>query len=219
MTRAAIDPRRLVSALVVVLLHGLLVLALLHATVHRATRASPAQELIMQFFRPPAPAKPETAPPPPVMAAPSTPRANGLVVPPPAAAPNGSALQGLHQFLFDCAPENLGNLTPEERTQCEGQALAPNPDETNSLRNFPSQSRGAAHWARGLARKQNPLLLPCMHAQGLPLSPDVIYCLGKAAVTGNFGDLDEASGYGDPLPADMMDSPHPGDPVLEPAHH
>jgi hypothetical protein len=218
MTRNAIDPRRLASALIVFLLHGLLVLVLLHATVHRVTRASSTQELIMQYFRPPTPAEP-AAPPPPVMNAPSTPRANGLAAPPPAEAPSGSALQGLHQFLFDCAPENVGNLTPEERARCTDQALAPNPDETNGLRNLPSLSRDAAHWARGLARKQNPLLLPCMHAQGLPLSPDVIYCLGKVAITGNFGDLDVAPGYGDPPPADMMDSPHPGDPQLEPAHH
>jgi hypothetical protein len=217
MTFATIDPRRVASALFVVLLHAFLILVLLHATVRKATHASSAQELIMQFLS--APPKQESAPPPPVMIVPSAPRPNALPAPPPAEAPGGSSLQGLHQFLFYCAPENLGNLMPEERTQCEGQALAPSPDETNSLRSFPSQSRGAAHWARGLARKQNPLLLPCMHAQGLPLSPDVIYCLGKAAVKGSFGDLDEAPGYGDPPPSDMMDLPHAGDPQLEPAHH
>jgi hypothetical protein len=47
------------------------------------------------------------------------------IVMPPVAPPSASDLQGFGNALFGCAPENLGKLTPEQRSHCSGLAAIP----------------------------------------------------------------------------------------------
>ena len=218
MTLETIDLRRVGAALLVVFLHGLILLFLLRGGVHPREKPAPAREIVVSFVPPAAPetAKPEKQAPSIRLISPPT-TISPAEEAPPATNETGS-LRGLYFYLYECTPENFANLTETERARCASASLSPLPDETNSLRNQPSRAKDAPHWQRALARKNAPPLFPCMHPNGLPLSPDVLLCLGKGAVNGSFGDLDEAPGYGD-LPQPDVDSPHPGDPQLEPAHH
>lgn len=219
MTLQTTDMRRVGSALLVVLLHGLILLALLRTGIHRAERPAPAREIVVRFVpsSAPAAAKPEAQPPPVRLISPPAAISPAQGAAPPATNDTGS-LRGLYFYLYECTPENFSNLTEAEKAKCAQASLTPVPNDTRSLMNQPSRAKDAPRWQRALARKKAPLLLPCMHPNGLPLSPDVLYCLGKAAVKGSFGDLDEAPGYGN-LPPPDIDSAHVGDPQLEPAHH
>ena len=128
-------------------------------------------------------------PPRPVAPAP------GEATAPPAPNNTGS-LKGLYFYLYECTPENFANLTEAEKARCAQASLSPVPNDTRSLLNQPSRAKDAPHWERALARKNAPPLLPCMSPGGFsPLGTAL--CLGKAAVKGGFGDLDDASGYGD----------------------
>jgi hypothetical protein len=200
MTLATIDPRRVASALFVVLFHVLVLLALLHAVIRPAEKPAPAREVILRFIHPSTPAvkKPEPSSPPVRLIgipppASSVPGATGL---PPA--PNStSSGKGLYFYLYECTPENFANLTEAEKARCAQASLSPVPNETRNLLNLPSRAKDPLHWDRALARKKNPTLLPCMSSGGInPLA--TAFCLGKAASKGSFGDLDEEPGYGDP---------------------
>lgn len=211
-----IDLRRAGAAFFVVLLHVLLILAFLRATVHKIKNPPAAREFVITIIAPHAPAKPQSAPPPPAMIVPSAPRPNQIgpfAVP----APNGAALRGLHQSLFNCAPEVLGDLTPQQRARCASQAMASNPDDTLALSDLPSQARDPEHWERALVRKQNPLLAPCVRPEGPPPRLLLVLCLSEGALNG-FGDPDETRGYGD-APLMKPHIPNNGDPTLEPLHH
>jgi hypothetical protein len=220
MTLKTTDVRRVGSALLVVLFHGLIIVTLLRTSVHIAEKPPPAREIVVRFVpsSAPAAARPETQPPPVRLISPpaTVSPAPGEETPP--ATNDTGSLRGLYLYLYECTPENFANLTEAEKAKCAQASLSPVPNDTRSLLNQPSRAKDAPRWQRALARKKAPLLLPCMHPNGLPLSPDVLYCLGKAAVKGSFGDLDQAPGYGNPPPVEI-DSPHNGDPQLEPAHH
>jgi hypothetical protein len=117
-------------------------------------------------------------------------------------------LGALHGFLFDCAPENLSNLTPEQRAHCATAHTGHKPDDSVNYADHTDRSKNAVRWARGLMRKQQPLLLPCM-----PPSLATLICLGKGAADGGI-DLDAQPGYGD-KPQDVH-VPNNGDPPDSP---
>jgi hypothetical protein len=220
MTLETIDLRRVGSALLVVFLHGLVLLVLLRNTIQPTEKPAPAREIIVQFVPSPAPpeAKPETEAPPIRLISPpeEISPAPGEEAPP--ATNETGSLRGLYFYLYECTPENFANLTDDERARCASASLSPVPDETNSLRNQPSRAHDPRHWARALARKKAPPLLPCASNQAAVIGLGTIFCLGEAAINGGFGDLDEAPGYGDPPPVEIH-VPNNGDPQLEPAHH
>ncbi len=217
MTWTMIDLRRTGAALLVVFLHVLVILFVWHLTQHFGTELRSPRELVLRLWRlpPPAPAKP-ALPAPPIRVIVPLPRAAIPITPPPAHAKSGN-IEGLHQWLFDCSPETIDMLTPEQRTQCASRRFGPNPDDANSVLNLPSRARDARHWQRALARKQNPALLPCANAAGLPLTPQAVICAANG-IFGGFGDLDEQPGYGD-APSIMAHVPNNGDPPGEVAHH
>ncbi len=128
--------------------------------------------------------------------------APALPVAPHAVQPDARQLEGLHALLFDCGPDQI--LTDEERKRCESVTGTPKPDMAKGVRIGPERSRDAAHWARGLARKQAPTLLPCM-----PPTLASLFCLGKAAVDGRI-DLDAQPGYFDAQKPQHL--PNGGDP-------
>jgi hypothetical protein len=114
-------------------------------------------------------------------------------------------LGALHGFLFDCAPENLINLTSGQRAECMTANAGRKPDDSVDYADHTNRSKNAVRWARGLMRKQQPLLLPCMP----PLNPIVtVICLTKGASQGF--DLDSQPSYGD-KPEDLH-VPNNGDP-------
>jgi hypothetical protein len=211
------DLRRAGAAFVVLLLHVSIVLILWHLTVQSGTLVSAPRELVFRLWRlpPPAPAKP-ALPAPPVPVIVPLPRTVAPITPPPTSA-NGSNVNGLHQWLFNCAPDNLDRLTPEQRSQCALRALSPNSDDSSSVLNLPSRAHDAPHWQRALARKQAPPLLPCASPAGLALTPLTVICAANGVLNG-FGDLDEQPGYGD-SPGVAAHVPNNGDPANDPLHH
>ena len=200
MTLETIDLRRVASALLVVLFHGLVILAVLRAVIHHRTENQPpTREVILRFLQPSTPAVKK--PPPsslPLIApipTPSLPGRGETLTP---FAPNSTgSVKGLYFYLYECTPENFANLTEAEKARCAQASLSPVPNDTRSLLNLPSRAKDAPRWQRALARKKNPALLPCASPQAPGVSLETITCLGKAAAHGGFGDLDDAPGYGD----------------------
>src|SRR5271155_506355 len=120
MTVETIDLRRVGTALIVIVLHGLLSLALLRETLHQSEKPPTAREVVLRFIHPPRPAtapKPEVVPPPlPFFVSPSSVAPNpGSSAPAPTK--NGATLHGLYFFLYECTPENFAHLTEEERAR------------------------------------------------------------------------------------------------------
>ncbi len=127
----------------------------------------PTQHEIFFFFRPkpppPAPPRkpvfiPPTAPAAPVFPEAPLPPAPSALIPP--------DVKGLGQSLFGCAPENLANLTPEERAHCGGApgfASIHGDDLPTALVEHALQ---AARWRAALHERNAPM--PCVR---LPTAP------------------------------------------------
>jgi hypothetical protein len=113
--------RRMLSLALVLVLHALLFFAFLHfmVTPHTAGKAVSERllEMIISTTRPrtPAPALAPSKSRPALPHRESTPSSTMPSYAPPAAAPD---MTGLGQALFGCAPENIPNLTPDQRAHC-----------------------------------------------------------------------------------------------------
>jgi hypothetical protein len=209
--------RRMGGAGVVALLHLIVIAFLLQATFRSAPLIAPAHDGTIWFVFPPR-TKPQPVRIVPAPVAPARiahfaiPR-NAITLLP--AAPS-AATGSLHAFLFDCAPENLANLSPDERAQCAGApgGMKP-PDDNEVYAEHATRSHNATHWARGVARKQQPMLLPCANPQSIlaTFSLATLLCLANAAKQGKF-DLDELPGYGDT--PENIHVPNNGDPPDRP---
>lgn len=212
-------PRKIAGAAAVLLLHVLAILALLSATRWYAQKQEQGHEIILDLVTPPRPqtkpeelAKPEKKIPLPQSereTAPST--TLNTPVPEISTAPS---LSGLNRQLFGCTPDALASATPEQRSACASASLGPRFDPHGmDYRDHTDRSKSAAQWARDRARKNSPLLLPCMSPQGFsPLY--TAYCLAKTAVTGK---LEGESQYGyQDVP---QSAPNEGDTRLAPVPH
>jgi hypothetical protein len=202
-----LPPRNAVIALLVVVAHVVVIAWMLHAALSPVPVAPSVRETLLWLslaprakVQPPqTPAiKPEKRP---AVAPTRLPDYPAIASPP---TPDASSLEGLHAFLFNCTPENLANLTPEQRAQCASPGSKPH--DSVDYADHSGRAHQAARWAHDLARKQAPLLLPCANAQGIsPLA--TLACLGKSLVTGF--DLN-APGYADK--PDEAHVPNGGDP-------
>ena len=189
----------------VALLHIAIIAGLIRAIHFEAPHANaPAHEHLVWLILHPKPASSETRSSNPKNGTPPAtvvyPDYRSIHLPPLTGETNPNGLGG---SLFDCAPENLANLTPEQRAHCTVASIDRR-DETSSLMEHPSKSKNAVRWARALQRKQNPTLLPCF-----PPSLQSIFCAANAISHGGF-DLDAEPNYGD-KPEDIH-VPNAGDP-------
>ena len=83
----------------------------------------------------------------------------GLKLPPIAMPPPTTDLQAFGNALFGCAPENLGKLTPEQRTHCSGFGVAPN--DTTAVTEPPSLVKDLPRREAELAARNTPARVPC----------------------------------------------------------
>jgi len=154
---------RALSLLLVALLHALLLFAILRFMVvipKPASVAAPAQllEMIINTTKKPAPVK-STAPR--SRLAPSRPRPGGVTsgqmpsYAPPVAPPD---LTGLGQALFGCAPENLTNLTPDQRAHCTNGFTRP---DDNALVEPNSHVKDPLRREAEMRAKNTPGRVPC----------------------------------------------------------
>jgi hypothetical protein len=200
--------RKFAGAAGVILLHAGVIAALLIAFHHPLPPTESSREHIVWFRLAPKPLPVEKASVPPkqrarVISTPfHYPDYSKINLPP---TKGETDLGALHGFLFDCALENLSNLTAEQRAQCATASAGRKPDDSVDYADHTDRSKNAVRWARGLMRKQQPTLLPCMP----PLNPIVtVICLTKGASQGF--DLDSQPSYGDKQ--EDLHVPNNGDP-------
>jgi hypothetical protein len=202
--------RRIASAGAVLVLH-LVMLGLWLDTAHTIHPKKAPLETIL-YLSPP---KPEIKPAAPAMPQPKVraltlPDSRSITVP--AIKDNDAkALQGLGRALFDCRPENVSKVTPEEQAACASASSGMKKDDSVDFADHSDRVRDAALWARQKARKNGPPLLPCASTQSIfaTLSTATLACLADGAVNGM--DLDARPMYGD-KPQDEGHMPNGGDP-------
>jgi hypothetical protein len=160
--RPQLAASRALSLVLVVLLHALLLFAVLHfmVTAQRSARPAPERllEMIISTARKPVPMR---APAAPVRHMPSLAQPGGEysgVMPsyaPPVAAPD---ITGLGQALFGCAPENIPNLTPDQRAHCTNGFTRP---DDNALIEPKSHVQDPARREAEMRTKNTPGRVPC----------------------------------------------------------
>lgn len=197
--------RRAASASAVVALHVLLAAALLLATRNAPVIVHEVREITFALI--PAASKPNVKP-----------KANARRKMNPARAPEGGATVALpihppdtsafHGLLFDCEPGSRDLLSAEDRARCDTVTGGMKPSDSPDYTDRTNRAHDAARWARALARKQPPALLPCASPQGIGISIGTLICLGKGAIDGF--DLDTQPGYFDKPEAFHL--PNNGDP-------
>jgi len=194
----ALEPRKLAGGLAVLVLHLLVIAALLSATRWNELQSEQSKEIILHLITPkrlPEPVKQIPLPKPA-----TAPRSAPAFVPPATFTPPPDTtvpqLNGLNRQLFGCSPDQLATATAQERAACASASLGPRFDSgATDYRDHTDRSKSAVQWARDRARKNAPLLLPCMSPDGWsPLY--TAYCLAKTAVTGKL-EGESQKGYQD----------------------
>lgn len=106
-----------------------------------------------------------------------------LTVPEPGAGPD---IVGVGDMLRTCTLENIGNLSDDERERCKrvGLGVTRRRFDGSDLLEHPSRARQHERWARALALRKAPLLLPCMNAEGLGVSIGTVLCLADGFANG-----------------------------------
>lgn len=162
-SRRANFSRRAFSVTLVLLLH-LLALALILQSVTRHTRPHVARETILRFL-PLLPRNEDTAVP---TEAPAPSRAIAppiIALPPVTTAPSAPDVQALGRSLFGCAPENLANLSPQDRGRCITGMLKPAEPDLIAPR---SHVKDPARLAAEEAERNKPLRLQCTYYTTAP---------------------------------------------------
>lgn len=196
----AFPSRKVASGVAVLLLHLLVIAALLSATRWNEHPGEPVREIILHLIAPKPLPKPGAVKPAPQKKI-AIPKAAPTFVPSPAFTPPASnfvpQLNGLNRQLFGCTPDALATATAEERAACASASLGPRYDPgATDFRDHTDRSKSAAQWTRDRARKNAPLLLPCMSPAAAFSPLYTAYCLAKTAVTGKMEGEDQF-GYQD----------------------
>lgn len=155
---------RMTSLVLVMLLHGLLLMALLQTFAHKGAPVLPTRETILRLL-------PLLKPAPQQQAAPrssASPRPAPLVSPAApeiGAAPHAPDLRALGDSLFGCAPEKLAVMTPDERARCSTGLAAPD----RTVITIPkSHVRDPQRRAAEMAARNKPLVVPCTYVGEAP---------------------------------------------------
>lgn len=217
MIAAALEPRKLVGGVAVLILHLLVVAALLSTTRWTILPLTEPKEIILHLIAPKPQPKIEEKKAPVEKPKPARETAPAFIPPPafvPPATTTAPVPSGLNRQLFGCTPDQLASATPGERAACASASLGPRYDPgATDYRDHTDRSKSAAQWARDRARKNAPMLLPCMSPAGFsPLY--TAYCLAKTAVTGKL-EGESQMGYQD-LPDHIANE---GDTRMAPTPH
>jgi hypothetical protein len=156
--------RRAVSATLVLLLHLLLLAALLRSVIHPSPPAA-IREIFFQLA--PRSERASPLPPPPLPALLVPPRGGVTSGAMPSPAPAAPDIRGLGQSLFGCAPETLGNLTPEQRSHCTTGFARP---DGNAVAAPSSHVKNAARWEGELKARNTPGRIPCTYVAVTPVT-------------------------------------------------
>ena len=153
--------QRAVSILLVLLLHALMLLVLLRFTVQKHAPLTPVAEHLLEMIIPaaklPVPRRAAPRPLPPIIPSPGPFPAPVPSLAPPAQAPD---ITGLGRALFGCAPENLSNLTPDERARCP--SVFTRPDQSAMIEPK-SHVKDPKRRAAEMDSKNTPDRVPCSY--------------------------------------------------------
>jgi len=205
---------RAACVLIVAAVHVVLIAMLLRTASDRPPRPAPAVERTIWLapIARPKPSQSQAQIPPPTIspAAPAYPDYRGITLPPDVFA---NQSPGLNRSLFGCDGLDLKALTPEQRAHCTAAPYAlMHPDDGVDFHDGAGRSRYAALWARRLAIKQGPLLLPCANPQAASIDLGTVLCVAKGAIEGF--DLDAQPSYADKI--EQTHLPNNGDPPDKP---
>jgi len=161
---------QVISFVLVALLHALILFAVLHfmVTAPRPAIATAPEQLLETIINTASKPVPMMPAPPPPRPAPASPRRAGVTSGPmpsyaqPVAPPD---LRGFGQALFGCAPENLTNLTPDQRAHCPN--VFTRPDE-HALVEPKSQVQDPARRAAEMRAQNTPGRVPCTYVSNAP---------------------------------------------------
>jgi hypothetical protein len=151
---------RLTSVTIAVLLQMGFVTIFIYSLPLLAPPKKPALEMTFYLPRlrqaPKAGAAPRRVRPSPSLPIPNSQRP---ALPPIAMPPPTADVQAFGNALFGCAPENLGKLTPEQRTHCSG--FAPAPHGSAAATEPPSLVKDLPRREAELAARNTPARVPC----------------------------------------------------------
>jgi hypothetical protein len=165
---ATSQSQRAISALLVLLLHALLLFAFLQFLVkpQGAGIANPERllELMISMPRVSAPPAAPARQRAPVRVHPGGEQSGGMPsLAPPALTPD---IRGLGEALLGCAPENLVNLTPEQRTRCHSGFSRP---DNSAVVEPPSHVKDPLRRAAEMKARSTPLRIPCTSVIDAPV--------------------------------------------------
>jgi hypothetical protein len=181
--------QRAISALLVLLLHALLLFAFLQFLVKPQSagisRPERLLELMISMPRAPAPPAAPRGQRAPVRVQPDGERSGAMPsLAPPVPTPD---IRGLGQALLGCAPENLSNLTVEQRSHCPGFSR---PDDSAVLEP-PSHVKDPVRRAAEMKARNAPLRVPCTSVIDAPVGGGTAavpmadpFCLMGGAIKG-----------------------------------
>ncbi len=167
---ATSQSQRAISALLVLLLHALLLFAFLQFLVKPQSARIPNPERLLELMI----SMPRVTPPPPP-ALPARQRAPVRVQPggehsgampslaPPVETPD---IRGLGQALLGCAPENLTNLTAEQRAHCPSGFSRP---DDSAVVEPSSHVRDPLRRAAEMKARSAPVRIPCTSVIDAPV--------------------------------------------------
>ena len=192
----ASQSQRAISALLVLLLHALLLFAFLQFLVKPQGAGISHPERLLELMI----SMPRVAPPP----SPAAPRGQRTPtrvqlggersgempsLAPPVPTPD---IRGLGQALFGCAPENLANLTAEQRAHCPGGFSRP---DDSAVVEPPSHVKDPLRRAAEMKARNAPLRVPCTSVINAPVGGGAAavpmtdpFCVVEGAIKG-FGPL------------------------------
>lgn len=195
-------PQRLLSLALVALLHALALFALLHFLVQRQSPGTAAPERLLEMIistapRPVPVARPAPAPrrkPVPALPSPGGEPSNVMPAPAPPVAPPD--MTGFGQALFGCAPENLMNLSPDQRAHCHNGFTRPDEETVIEPR---SHVKDPARREAEMRTRNTPGRVPCTSfmmapaPHGAVLAPEISPACIIGGLLNGFGPLNGLS--------------------------
>jgi hypothetical protein len=167
-------PQRFLSLLLVALLHALLLFAVLHFMVTSQTSVTTASQRLMEMIISTAP-QPIPVPAPVALKRPKPagsplPRGGVTSGVAPSYSPAVPApdVSGLGQAIFGCAPENIPDLTPDQRAHCINGLTRP---DDNTLAEPHSHVKDPARREAEMQTKNTPGRVPCTSISSAPAPP------------------------------------------------
>jgi len=154
----------------VLLIHLLIAAVLLSGMPKTAGQRAALREIFFVFAPKPNPRE-KLPPVPPTSARPvriSNPR-DRIYSPKTNINPN-SQIKGLGLSLLECVPQNLANLSPEERKQCSSSISkeGPRAPKDANLASVRERAVYAGTWSASIARRNRPLAVPCASMKEIP---------------------------------------------------